>query len=175
MSKKQLSLINLWAGWCVAFLYDGQALPVIEGVNFKNISLSGTDRLRVSRTVCCSASVGKKSGVTTSSSTTTYVATHERSGASQHYVRVNVRTGNTSSVLENSRMIIQIFSKNISGKGGYSELRTDAVDLPKLEGGKAVTVECQPVVTSMKSVRSMSSYSEYISSASNTGKDFMES
>ena len=154
-------------------VHEGQTLPQIQGVTFKNISLSGTDRMRVSKSVAVVATVGKKSGITTSSSSTIYTATHERSGSIQNFIRVTVKTSNASSVLENGKMVIQAFGKNVSGKGASTELRTDVVKLPKLEVNKVVTVELPPVVTTMKSVRSISSDSDYgVTGASKTGKDF---
>jgi len=153
-------------------VYDGQPPPQIPGVNFKTLSLSGSDRMRVSKVIAISAMVGKKSAINTSSSASIYMATHERSGFIHHYVRLNVKVSNTSMVLENATLAVQIFGKNLSGKGGYTELKIEAVKLPRLEGNKIVCVDCEPVITSMTAVRTHSSSSSYISGASNTGQDF---
>ena len=141
-------------------------------MNLKNIPLSGTERMRVSKTISVNTMVGKKSAVTSSSSSSTYYATYARSGSNQHSIRINVKVSSVNSFLENGVMAVQIFGKNLSGKGGYLDLRTDVIKLPKLEGGKQVYVDCPPLTTSVASQRSLSSYSSYASSASNTGTDF---
>ncbi|MDD4872520.1 MAG: hypothetical protein PHR77_18375 [Kiritimatiellae bacterium] len=151
-------------------IYDGQIPPVIQGINFKSVQLSGTERMRVVKKVTANAMIGKKSATSISLSGGTYFGAHERTGSSQNFIRLNVKASNVSYVLEGLKIAVQIFCKDTSGKGGGArELRTDVARLPKIEGGKQICVELPPVVT----ISSSSRYRGYdYGTASNIGQEF---
>lgn len=155
-----------------AKIYDGQAAPPISGVTFKSVSLSGTERMRVVKKVTASVMLGKKSSTSVNTSAGVYTSSHERSGSVQNCIRVTVKASNVSYVLDGLKVVVQVFVKDASGKGGGAkEVRTEVVKLPKIEGGKQVCVEIPPVVTSSSSVRSRSSYYDTTSTV-NSGQDY---
>jgi hypothetical protein len=153
-------------------IYQGQNPPPVQGITFKSLPLSGTERMRVSKKVAAAVMVGKKTDTKTTVSTSSSYSHHQRTGSSLCYIRVTVKPSNVSYVLENTKLVVQSFAKDLSGRSGGAELKMDVVKLPKMEGGAQVCVECQPVVTSVSSIRSRGYYASDSMAVSNSGQEF---
>lgn len=131
-----------------ARIYDGEIPAQIPDFTFKTLSVSPTDRLPVGRKVSATVQLAKKSD-TTKSTTDSYFYGYERKTiAIQYILRVALRPMSAGATIDGAQLAVQYFSKDTvkgAGKIVPREENLEVIPLPRIDGTRAVTVDCPPV------------------------------
>ena len=131
--------------------YQGEAPPPIPEFTFKGLSVSGTDRLRMSRKLSATVSLGRKADSQKTTFPGFFSAVEDRTKSIQYVLRVALRPVNTTTTVENAFLAIQSFAKETAKTGGKiapKELAFEVIPLPRIDAARSLAVDCPPVTTS---------------------------
>jgi hypothetical protein len=128
---------------------EGRTPPPVANANFKPLTLSMTDRMRVARRLSVQAEQSSSAEV----ERTTYM----RSGTAQRIVRLGLRSATTAQTIEGAKLVVQFYGKDAESRGSHvvpKAVGIQRVSLPRLDAARWVFVQLSAVATESTTYRS---------------------
>lgn len=121
---------------------EGLTPPAVPGLTFRPVTLSLTERMRVSRRLGARAELA--------SSTATQRSDFTRNSSGAHVLRLGLRPADAGQAIEGATLLVEFYGKDAARRGAHIVPRpigTLTLPLPRLDGARWVFVQLPPVST----------------------------
>ena len=143
-----------------AVIYDGKSFPDVATANFKSIKLNVSDNTPGIPKISITAMLSTDNNMDKSSSAYWSRTSSHKEGDMKYVLRVTVRSATKAFVIENAKLVVEYFSKDVAsqGKGNPKVFDSKTVSLSKIDGTRTIGVEYPEITLTSSSSRTISRY-----------------
>jgi hypothetical protein len=143
-----------------ATIYDGKPFPDAAAGSFKPMKLSVSENTPGIPKLNMTAMLDTENNMDKSTSAYWSRTSSSKSGNMKYVLRVTVKSANKTLVVDNAKLVVEYFAKDVAaqGRGNPKVFDSKTVPLSKIDGARTIGVEFPEITFSSSSSRVISRY-----------------